>query len=314
MPPIGSVSGVEWYNQNALRKFPLTDTATSKDITGTFELPNDLLVDLIIPVPSASSYDPSGFYLSEVSVFGQGVVLAFSYTDGVTPVEIARLSVSKTHVKNASYFINGVGAYSDVVGRATIGVLDSILNFGGVYQFDLSGGRLIPTVIRPDIRGVTSLRVRNGGETSNPLYGDIELVAGSNVLLEVDTGGGNNNIIINAINGNNLDAACECLADADRPLPGCIRTINGVPAASNGNFQISTVGCIAATALTNGIKLEDTCSKPCCTSSELQTIVNAMTTLSNDVRSQGFTMKQLETRILQLSALQDAIGATGFII
>lgn len=314
MPPIGSITGVEWYNQNSLRKFPLADTATGLDVTGTFELPTNLLVDLVLPIPSASSYDPSGFYLSEVSVFGQGVVLAFSYTDGVTPVEIARLSVSKTHTKNTSYFINGVGDYADVVGRATIGVLDSVMQFGGVYPLDLAGGRLVPTVIRPDIRGVSSLRVRNGGEVSNPIYGDIELVAGSNIMLEVDTSGNNNNIIINAIDGNNLDSSCECLTTSDRSVPECIRTINGVPAASNGNFQIDTVGCIAATAGTSSIKLEDTCSKPCCTSSELQTIINAMTTLSNDVRSQGFTMAQLETRLLQMSNLQSAISATGFLV
>lgn len=314
MPPIGSITGVEWYNQNALRKFPLADTATGFDTTGTFELPTNLLVDLILPIPSASTYNPAGFYLSEVAVFGQGVVLAFSYTDGVTPVEIARLSVSKTHTKNSSYFINGVGDYADVVGRATIGVLDSVMNFGGVYQFDLTGGRLVPTIIRPDIRGVSSLRVRNGGEVSNPLYGDIELVAGSNILLEVDVSGGNNNIIINAIDGNNLDASCECLTTSDRATPDCIRTINGVPAASNGNFQISTVGCMSVTSGTGGIKLEDTCSKPCCTSSELQTIVNDMTTLSNDVRTQGFTMKQLETRLMLLSSLQESIAATGFLI
>jgi len=311
MPPFSSVVGVEWYNQNSLRKYPLADDASGTDVTNTFNLPHSLIVDLVIPISSATQYDPDGFVLREVAVFGLGIVVTFAYTaDNSTFTEVGRISVSSTHTPNTTYFMYGTGAFSDVIARVTIGDIQETLATAGVFTFDRAGGRLVSTVIRPDIRGVSRLRVRNGGDVSDPIYGVVELVAGTNMTITVS----GNQITFNAIDGANLNQDCGCLSTADRTQAPCIRRINGQQANSQGNIQFTGVNCITVQTGNNALTIKDVCSEPCCTVEDINKIISDLNSLTTDVRTQGFAQQKLENNLQQMQALANAIAATGFIL
>lgn len=307
MPPYNSLVGLNWYNQNSQRAYPLADQATKKDTTSSFTLPDDLIVDLILPVSYAANQSPASFHLMEVGVFGSGVTIKIGYNN----VEVCKVSISSTHVENSSYFMYGTGDFSDSIAKITIGSLDATMEYGGVFQFDLEGGVLVPTCIRPDVRGVSSLKFQNGTDLSDPYYGDIELLAGSNIKLSDESG----KIRIDAISGENLNTDCGCAEDADRPLPDPIRTINGVVAPTvDGNIYVQSDRCITITNETNGLKLADVCSDPCCTSEELEKLLEDQRQLNKDIRLNYITLKELENRLLRMSDLASAISATGFIV
>lgn len=319
MPINSSIIGTEWLNVNALRCFPIRDDSDCTDISGGFKLPNDFLVDLSIPVSSAAQYDPDGFYISEVAIFGQGVVITFSYyNDGNSPaslpagkIDIGSVSVSaSSHTQNRTYYIHGNDPFADTLGRVTIGTLDTILKSGGTFLFNLANTRLVSTTIRSDATGVSSLRVINGTDVSDAIYGDIELVAGNNVSFSVS----GNTITINAIEGAGLTASCGCASTSDVSLPPPIRTINGLPPNSNGNININATECVRIDSVQGGLSITDDCSTPCCTSEEINKIVTDQTQLNVDLRTQVITQQQLETQLIQLNALTEAIKATGLIL
>lgn len=320
MPANNSIVGIDWLNQNALRQFPITDNSSSKDVTGSFILPNSLIVDLNIPVPYDNSLDLNKFHLLEIGVFGQGITIKIGYGGvwgagawSTAPEEVCKVSISETHIPNSSYFMYGSGDYADVVGKVTIGDLSETLKFGGLFTFDVVGGGLVATTVRPDIKGVTSVRIRNGNDISSPLYGDVEFVAGANVSLGIDTG--TNTITFNAVEATDLDASCGCTDTADRPLPDPIRTINGTVAPTvDGNINVVSGRCIQVANGTNAVTLTDTCSTPCCTSEELEKILTDQQQLVKDINLHQLTIVQLEARLQQLSTIVDVIESTGFVI
>jgi len=318
MPPINSLVGIEWLNSNSLRNFPLADGVSGEDVSGSFVLPQEFLVDLIIPVSYAASVDPGKFHLYEVGVFGDGITIKFGY-GGVfsggswtTAAEVVcKANISAlTHVENTSYLLFGEGDFSDAIGKVTIGELEQIQRFAGLFQFDTSRGRLLPTVIKPDIRGITSVTVRNGSDVSDPIYGDVELVAGTNMQISVS----GQQITFHAISGLNLNEDCGCVEGADRQLPEPIRTINGVTPNAIGNINLNGLRCIEITSGINQLNLADVCSDPCCTSKELERILDDQSVLTKDVRLNLLTVQQLETRLIQMEMLVAAIESTGFII
>ena len=310
--------GTQWLNSNSLRKYPIIDDATCQDVTGSFTIPNDFIVDLLIPISLAGTLDPDGFYISDLAIFGQGVVITISYwNDGASPATmssgknvVGTVSVSATHVENSSYFIHGSGEFTDSVGRITIGKLDTILSYGGAYSFALAAARLVSTTIRPDVKGISSIRLVNGSDISDPIYGDIELVAGTNVLLEVS----GDQITINAIDGLNLTTSCGCADTSDVSDIPCIKTINGVAPSTNGNITITSTECVSVTSTIGGLYINDQCSTPCCTSAEINKLLEDQTQLNVDIRTQSVTLQQLDGKLSELSALTNAINSTGFLL
>src|SRR4051812_19336423 len=102
------ILNIEFLNQNSMRAYPLADDASEQDITGSFTLPRDLLCDMIFPVDATMDLAASGFYVSNVTVFGVGVNITFSYTDGSTFAVIGTLAVDNTnHTLNRTYYLAG---------------------------------------------------------------------------------------------------------------------------------------------------------------------------------------------------------------
>jgi hypothetical protein len=309
--PINKILNVEWYNQNAMRAFPIADGCTETDTTGSSQLPRELIVDLLMPVDATLNVDTSGFFVSQLAVFGPGVTITISYDDDNDTQVVGTISVNASaHSPNKTYFLIGEGVFSDCIGKITIGRLEETLKLSAVLNFTLGSTRLIGTLFRPDIRGVKSLRTTNGTEESGKLVGDIILRAGQNFRLRVDAP--SKTITFDALKSTDLTDECGCDNEVDLPPP--IRTIQGVPPDSQGNFQFVPDACMEFNpAGTGTLEVHDTCSEPCCGSPELTRVDDDLNTLNLDVRTLRAMVEKLETHLLELDNLRIAIQNTGLL-
>lgn len=243
---------LEWLNHNASRNYPLTAGSTRKDLTGTFEIPDDFLVGLYLTVPAGTAIDPGGFHIYKIGAFASGYSVTIGYNG--EPVASA-LIAEASHVKGYYYTLGGLGNYTETTGHVVIWDLGNISKQpAGQFEFDNDGALLEVDCIRPDIRGVTSVAIQNGSVVSEPFYGHIVFQAGANVRIiptEVD---GNTVFTIDAIEGEGLIEECDCLGD-DAATP--IYTINGIQPTPDGDFRILGGDCLDVEGVTNGIKLKE---------------------------------------------------------
>jgi hypothetical protein len=305
-----AIWNIEWLNQNAQRSYPLSEEATRRDESNTFVLPNDLIVDLVWPVQASASVQTDRFYISNIAVFGTGITISLGYwpVGALEGAVIGSVSVATSaHQRNQSYFISGIGDFFDSIGKITIGDLTNTLLTGGLFTFDLAGGRIEPTVVRPNLRGVSALILVNGQDRSDPIVGDVELVAGRNVrLVQNPNPGGNPQIRIDAISGAGLNQECLC-SDTQPDVAGPIRTINGIAPDQNGNFLLQGDDCIELTAVAAGLHMKDRCSKACCGCNELEKIVQDLEQMMNQVSTMDGLTKRLDSTVQ--SALNNLLAS-----
>jgi hypothetical protein len=313
MPQFPKYVNMEWLSQNALRAYPLDDTATQKDTTAAFLLPKSLLLDLVFVVDQSLNLVPSGFHLSNVSVFATGVTLSFAYTDqSVTADLVATLNVSTaSHQNGNSYYLYGQGDFAGMIGKATLGDLTTTLGFGGSYDFDIVGGRLLSRCFLPDIRGVTSLSITDGAVTSGPYYDDVIFQAGTNMRLSIQVVNGVNAIRFDALDNTDLNETCGCTTDTQLPAP--ITSINGIAPALDGSYTLVPKNCIDITdgISPSSLSIDDICSKPCCGEPELQVIQTDLDALSLDIRGIQHFQDLLNANLIELSTIKAAIQNTG---
>lgn len=286
-----------WLNENQNRRYPFLDSATMEDQTGTLRVPDELIVDLVFPV-HAVDYDLTKFYLQRLTVFAGGIVLEIGY-EGVSDPIAVRSVTEAEHAENAGYYLDGRGDFEDSAGRIAIGRIEQIRKFGGSYTFDPSATRLLPTVLRPSLKGVRAMRVVSAtNEESEYLQGDIELIAGSNIELEVITApGGDKQLRISAVNNPGYEQPCDC---PDTSRGRCIETINEIPPDANGNFTLEGDGCLSITAFGNGVAFNDTCAEPCCGCAELDTLRSELARLGSQVTTQLAFAQRLSGNMDQL--------------
>lgn len=264
---------IEWLNHNSQRNYPLADDATGLDQTGGFKIPDDFVVELDLPVHAGMNVDPARFYVKHVGAYETGfsVIVGYQPADG-DPVNVATALIARqAHTRNKAYALGGLEPYDDTAGKVVIGRLDAIDEQpAGFWTFDFDATRLDPDAIRPMIRGVSSVVLVNGSSKSVPIRGHIEFVAGNNVRLTPILTDGMNAIRIDAISGEGLVEECVCEGDAALGDP--VKSINGVTPDANGNINLTAAECTAIDPITNGVKISDVCSRPCCGCEELEAI------------------------------------------
>lgn len=261
---------LQWLDHNGIRKYPLADTASCIDTTGSFTLPDDFLLELDLPVHAAIGGDPASFFLRTIGVYSTGYVLVVAYDNGVEVVDAASVMIPKaSHTRYKTYALGGIDPFDDSVGKVVIGRLESIdAQPAGLFEFELEATRLDPDAIRPLLRGVQSISVVNGSQRSARFVGDIELIAGRNVRLTPSVGlDGINYLRIDAISGEGLNEECECVDD----IP-CIKTIGGVAPSPEGDFQLIGDDCLQVETIENGVRIRDLCCEPCCGCEELEAV------------------------------------------
>lgn len=296
MPAAGPVWNVDWLNANSQRNYPISEEATLKDLSGSFTLPKDFIVDLLLPVHVDATIDPTRFHIHSVGIFGTGVSLTFGYNGAA----IGSVSIdASTFEENKSFTFEGTGSFFDTVGKVIIGTLDTLLNFAGSYEFDVAGARIEPHAIVPDLRGVNAIYLKNGNDMIGPLTGDIVFQAGRNFLMNYVNGpsGEPDRLLLNAISGEGLNEDCACGEAASRP---CIETINGISPDENGDYTVLGDECLDLNAIANGIQLTDKCANPCCGCPELEVVETTMQSLMQAVFYLEMQASKLETAVITM--------------
>lgn len=305
---------LQWLNHNSQRSYPLTVWATKTDVNNTIRLPDSFLVAAYLPISATNEINVSRFFVKNVLISPIGFNVTVGYlTQANETVDVAAANIARASFSpNRSYALGGIDAFNDTIGHLVIGSLDEIDKLPpGFYTFNLAGGALEPDVIRPAIRGVSRLRVSNNLEESAYVYGDVTLVAGTNVRLSVAYTNEDTKIIIDAIEGLNLNADCIC----PTPTTGeCVRCINGV-CSDNGTFTIVPNACIEMVPGRNSLVISDTCAQPCCGCSELDELVNEIArfgdgaaTLQNFVSRLGAEVTQMSMVVLSSKLGDDTCG------
>jgi hypothetical protein len=264
---------LELLNHNAQRSYPLTDDSTKVDTTGSFTIPDDFLVGMDIPVSPAMDMETGKFLIRQLGLFASGIQIIVAYDNGTDLVDVGTALIPSSGVtRNTVFALGGIEPFDDINGKVVIGKLSTIQEQPtGLFNFTLANARIEPQAIRPMIRGISAMKVSNAsGTLSERLYGDIELVAGSNIQLSTVSNVTETKIIISALNGEGTIVDCICEGEAaDAPA---IKTINGIGPTTDGNFNFVGDDCITFTGITSGLKVTDSCCTPCCGCEELEAI------------------------------------------
>ncbi len=296
------VWNLEWLNANSQRRYPLAEDASGKDTTGSFTLPADFLLEVDLPVHSGLNISLDRFFIYKLAAYATGFVITVGYQPASgDPVVVGTSLVSRdVHSQNDMYALGGVNDFADTVGKVVIGRLDAIDEQpAGSFTFSLDNARLEPDCIRPIIRGVSALRVVSGTEISEPLYGDIELVADENIqLVPVIVSGQDPQIRISAIKGEGLAEECVCEGNDDGP---CVKRINGIPPTPAGDFAILGNDCLKVDGIKNGVRLSDTCSQPCCGCEELEAITRELKRFGSQATTVDNFVTRLEASVTEMS-------------
>lgn len=296
---------LEWLNHNSQRAYPLAEDSTRVDTTGSFTLPDDFIVGLYIPVQGTMAVDPSLFFLRSLAIFSTGYNISIGYhNSGSDHTTVASVNIAKsTHVENNSYALVGINEFDDTVGKIVIGSTAAIEAVGEAqYLFDYDDGKLDSDAVRPMIRGISSIVLRNGTEESERIYGDIELQAGTNIrLTPIILAGEDPTIRIDAITGEGLIEDCVC---EEEPLTGPgVRRINGVPPTTSGDFTLLGDDCLEIEPISHGLQLKDICSDPCCGCEELEAVVSDLERFGEAATTLRNFVNRLESEVAQFHAV-----------
>jgi hypothetical protein len=304
---------VEWLNANSQRSYPLAEFSSKVDSSGTFTIPDSLLLGLYIPIHAGLVVYPESFYVKSLSIFATGLNIEIGYWNGSSGITAASATVAfSSHSEYKTYSLVGEGIFIDCFGKIVFGKLDELSSLpAGAYDFDFPAGQIDTDAIRPSIRGVSSVSIVNGSSTSNRLQGDISFIAGTNMSISSSGSNGTYAITFSAISGQGLNADCNCVNDN---IPSdCIRTINGVSPDTSGNIAITGDDCVSVSTIQNGIQLEDTCSKPCCGCTELQAVTNDLVRFGEAANSLTNFLNRLEGSVnrMNLTVLGSRLGDGG---
>jgi hypothetical protein len=296
-----SLRNLEWLNHNSQRAYPLTADSTKLDTTEAFELPDDFIVGLILPVHWGIDIDTTKFFISKIAAYATGFSVTVGYDSLSGVIDVATALVARaSHTTNQVYNLGGMGDFADSRGQIVIGKFAGIDEQpAGLFTFDYEATRLEVDAVRPHIRGVMSVQVQNGSELSRLLTGRIRLVAGRNTRIRVEsTIDDDPLIILDAIEGEGLTDSCVCSPELDP-----IRTINGIPPDQNGNFQFLGNECLEVVEGDHILEFKDVCSQPCCGCEELETVTSALEAFGDKATTLENFLVNLEQRVTQMDAV-----------
>lgn len=297
--PVGNWN-LQWLNHNSQRSYPLTSWATKADESGTIKLPDSFLVALYLPISATLTAAVDRFFIRSVLISPVGFNVTVGYLDAAdTILDVATANISSAAItENTSFALGGINEFDDTIGHVVIGNTAEISRLApGYYTFEYAATALETDAIRPAIRGVSRLRVNNNLQLSDYVYGDVTLVAGTNMRISVEYTDEDTRIIFDAISGLNLNADCVC----PTPEEGeCIRCINGV-CSDDGNFTIVGNECIEIIPGVNSLAFSDVCAQPCCGCEELDELVTQITRFGDGVTTLQNFVSRLNAEVTQMS-------------
>lgn len=276
----------EWLNANSLRNYPIRENASRTDVSGSFTIPNELLVSAQFNY--SRDYLDGGFYISKVVVSDSSVRIFISFIsseENAVSREIGSVNIFSDSFEKFSYFsFSGQGEDFAVLGSLGIGDISSTINAGiGEFLFEPSATTFEANTQFVSIPALKTVEVYNADDQL--LYRATEILKlkeGDNIKLtylpsQAGSGDPYGSIRIDAIDGQNLISPSECENVSEVLLP-CIKKINGVGPNNDGTIFLVGSDCIDVTDATgaNAIELSDTCSESCCGCIELQALTDAL--------------------------------------
>ena len=221
-------------------------------------------------------------------------------------VATAVVSDLTLHEPGSVYPVVGVGEFGDVRGSIVLGSLDGLRSAVPAGSYSFAGAVLESSVVHPMLRGVRSIRAGSSTALSDPLYGIVKLVEGSNIRLTYVPS--ENAIRIDAVGGDKLSDECAC---AEAAANSAIKTINGV---SVQGLQLKGDDCVEVSVSGNTITIRDKCSFPCCGCEEMDLITSRLQFLETAVRKIEALSSTMQSIIpSSLSALRMAVKTRGSI-
>jgi hypothetical protein len=217
--PLGNWN-LEWLSHNANRAYPIAADGTRQNTTGDFTIPDNFLVSMYLSIHAGNNVQPGQFFIKTLSVSSQGFTIVVGYrNDDDVDITVASANIPRaTHELNTVYTLTGVGNFSDCTGHLVIGSLSEIdQQPAGLWQFDMEQTRLEPDVIRPQIRGIAGLYIRNNGTSVGPITGYPILQAGSNCRIDLSSSQTESDMIgqVTAITGNLAAGYTITITDED---------------------------------------------------------------------------------------------------
>lgn len=296
----GNLIFPEWLNSNSVRAYPIAETASRNDITGSFRLPNSLLVAAAINV--TPDYKEGVFFVSKVGIFPEKVSVEISYLDAVSETQvIAVVTVDvASHTAYAHYAFVGQSPHTYVVGSLAFGDLaESIASAVGYYEFNPADTPFEVNTVFISTPALKYVEVYNGTSLLASFSKILKLRAGTNIRLSYE-GDGTDTIRIDAIAGENLVDPKTC--EQALPVPPCIRTINGVAADENGNFTFEPSTCLDIQPGVHRLIFADTCSQSCCGCDELAELVDGLKSTESQINQFKVQLNALQSQTTQLIA------------
>lgn len=276
----------EWLNANSLRNYPIRENASRTDVSGSFTIPNELLVSAQFNY--SRDYLNGRFYISKVVVSDRSVRIFISFLsseENAVSREIGNVNIFSESFEKFSYFsFSGQGEDFAVLGSLGIGDISSTINAGiGEFLFDPDATTFEANTQFVSIPALKTVEVYNADDQL--LYRATEILKlkeGDNIKLtylppQVGSGDPYGSIRIDAIDGQNLVSPNDC-ENVTEFLPPCIKRINGVGPNADGTIFLVGSDCIDVLDLPSAhtLELSDTCAESCCGCIELQALTDAL--------------------------------------
>lgn len=307
---------LEWLDGNAARQFPLDDTASGVDTTGSFTLPTNFLLDVFLCVPPA--FDPTGFFISRVVVRRLSAQVYLSYEDPGTSTVTQVGSFATIPIPATPFYsfqltadTQPVGDYAwleSVTGVLIAGYTDLLAKYPGDWLFSHDNGMLLSTRVSQGVAGIAALRINDAIYT-----GDLTLKAGDNCVLtpSYDALTDETTVTVHFApsSGDYLVDDDSIITKLTDTFGAPIRSINGMRGDANYNFSIEGSDGASVEQLLDfhGLRIVNQEAKPCCDKSMLDSCFTELSALnSRFARLEGYytslssAMNSLQSLVVSL--------------
>jgi hypothetical protein len=320
----GSDAFLEFLNQNMHRNYPIQDSCVVKTADNVY-LPSSFLVDCQIVIPcestqQAEAIDLNGFFVSHVMFYTSSVQVIISYQPASgsafqcacsSAIILAEAQVEgyPTVTLTPAAGIPDGSPLKNLSGTLWIGTTANMAGLGSMH-FEKSASQLFSRCIIPNtaasVTGITVLD--SDGNVVKVLTGNVTVQMDDSIVVSYN---GQSEKLEIGVDDTWLQTQIQQIVGAD--FHGAIKTINGQSPDDEGNFTISGLDCtdIKNYPNTNGIAVQNTCSKPCCgdESADLvdikdsqQALQDKMNRVSENLNTFINSINNVETRLPSLVA------------
>lgn len=316
----------ELLNENMHRNYPIMDGGSAQDLTGSYNIPTELIADISLVVPDGSVINGT-FFISSLVVRRYTIDVEISYKPNSTQNAFilgwfhnidADASVFQTYeFTTVPQSVPALAEFEDTTGTLTAGVGVATTTLPGVWDFDSSDTPLVPSTTNEQLTKFRSLQI--GDET---FTGNIILKEGDNVTLtpSYDSVTDTTTITISAreiTSGDPINNDQDLMNALTNLYGQPIVRINEIEPQGSGDFYLVGSDCVEAVLENTGIKFENSCGKPCCSEEGYLTpVYDALNQLNaRHVRLEDFlkgTVKNTDMLLSRLKNMENSVGLGGF--